>query len=208
MSTQATNSCEYARPLAVIFPWFDPANGGFRFARSSSPKPETRGILRSQSTTMFNEAGGIGSALSQYDTTRKYRPGNLLEQRPLNVVFKEMPTRSLAVSPMSLGMPFSLERRSERLLKPSTMSKLSIPPDQLGDNFRPIDSRKHSFHSHHNVSTELMHVLGISARRSDRPSLQESKQTLFTRTRASDSGHGWAGWIGWSKAFVPRTHEE
>lgn len=151
ISTPVTNSCECIVPHAVIFGLIQ-LMVSFQFARSSSPKPETRGALRSQST-MFNE-GGIGSALSQYDTTRKHRLGNLLEQRPLNVVFKEMPTRSLAVSPMSIGMPFSLERRSESLLRPSTASKLSVPPDQLCDNLRPIDTRKHSFHSHHNVSTE------------------------------------------------------
>lgn len=139
---------------------FDPANGVVSNVRSSSsPNPETRGILRSQST-MFNE-GGIGSALSQYDTIRKHRPGNLLEQRPLNVVFKEMPTRTLAVSPMSIGMPFSLDRRHEGV-RPSATPRLSVlPPDQLGDNFRPIDTRKHSFRSHHNVSTEQMHLYGV-----------------------------------------------
>lgn len=91
--------------------------------------------------------GGIEAALVQYDFTRPRKEesvprgprGGLLE------VSEETAKRSsLAVSPLSIGMPYSLDRRHEGL-RPSVMRL--VAPVAAQDGFQPLDSqRKNSFY--------------------------------------------------------------
>ena len=125
-----------------------------------SPMLEGRGLLRSQSA-MFPvlNKGGIEAALVQYDVTipRKEQDSvpraGLLENYMVNPE-EAVGRSSLGVSPLSTGMPFSLDRRNERL-RPSFMRLVApdtIPPrasrlSNAADGFQPLDSqRKNSFY--------------------------------------------------------------
>jgi len=126
-----------------------------------SPIVEARGMRRSQSS-MFPRPnkGGIEAALVQYDDTRQSKEQDSVPRAGLldnyTVYPAEAVTRSsLAVSPLSIGMPFSLDRRNESEgLRPSVMRL--VAPDAIprvsklgnaADGFQPLDSqRKNSFH--------------------------------------------------------------
>lgn len=124
---------------------------------------EGRVMLRSQSAmfpTAVSKGGGIEAALNQYDGTRQKKEkksprASILEYQVPEDAAAGRTSSSLAISPLSLGMHLSLDRRNEGL-RPSVMRLVApdaIPRssrvDNTGDRFVPLESssqRKHSFH--------------------------------------------------------------
>jgi len=120
--------------------------------RPASPMLEGRGITRSQSA-MFPvlNKGGIETALLQYDVTRQRKNDSVPRAGLLEnyIVADEAAGRStLAVSPLSIGMPCSLDRRNQGL-RPSVMRL--VAPDAIGrasrlgntaDGFQPLDTQR------------------------------------------------------------------
>mmetsp|Transcript_30594 Transcript_30594/g.57950 ORF Transcript_30594/g.57950 Transcript_30594/m.57950 type:complete len:680 (+) Transcript_30594:2073-4112(+) len=126
---------------------------------TGSPKFEPRALRRSQSSIFARpNNGGIEAALEQYDDTRQRKDqdsgprAGILENYVVNPD-EAIARSSLAVSPLSIGMPFSLDRRNEGL-RPSVMRLVvpeSIPRGSRLNNstggFQPlIFERKSSFH--------------------------------------------------------------
>ena len=124
---------------------------------------EGRVMLRSQSAmfpTAVSKGGGIEAALNQYDGTRQKKEkksprASILEYQVQEDAAAGRTSSSLAISPLSLGMHLSLDRRNEglrpsvlRLVAPDAIPR-SSRVDNAGDRFIPLEStsqRKHSFH--------------------------------------------------------------
>jgi len=121
----------------------------------ASPRLEGRGLLRSQSAMLpVLTKGGIEAALVQYDITGQRKEHGISDNYMVHADEGVGRSSSLAVSPLSIGMPFSLDRRSEGL-RPSVMRL--VAPDTIprrlndaSDGFQPIaPQRKNSFFLSH-----------------------------------------------------------
>lgn len=132
-----------------------------------SPILKGRSMLRSQSalflSALNNKGGGIGSALDQYDGGKQRKrdtstsPGaSLVEYNATDDAAGGQST-SLTLSPLSIGMHLSLDRRNEglrpsvlRLVAPDAIPRYSRlgSNNNTGDRFMPLDSslRRKSFH--------------------------------------------------------------
>ena len=131
-----------------------PGSARSSLKESSWPGSPARGVSQSALLPVLKK-GGIEAALVKYDTTRQKKEqgsiptaGHLLENFIVNSE-EAVGRSSLATSPLSIGMPFSLDRRSDGL-RPSVMRLVApeaIPraSRQTTDGFQLLDQRKKSF---------------------------------------------------------------
>lgn len=102
---------------------------------------EGKGILRSQSMFMV---GGIEAALVQYDVTKNKKEDSVPREASLEASEEAAGQSDLAVSPLGMGMPYSLDRRNEGL-RPSFMRLVG---QDATPGFLPLSDfqRRNSFH--------------------------------------------------------------
>ena len=126
---------------------------------TAKPVLEVKRMVHSKSLAIFPtpKKSGIEAALSQFDVTKQKKhehdsvpkAGHL--ENYLVATEEAIGSSSLTVSPLSIGMPYSLDARTEGL-RPSAMRL--VAPDAIPraprlskafDSFLPLDSQRKSF---------------------------------------------------------------